>query len=384
MTVSGTGTPPVVLRASGVTKVYPGQRGEPAVRALRGVDLTVEEGTSLGIVGESGCGKSTLGRMLVGLESPTTGTVEVEGHLITASRKRDPNLARQVQLVFQDPFSSLNPRMTVAAALTEVLRVHHLVPDAAAARRRVSELLAMVSLAPRFASRLPHEMSGGQAQRVAIARALAVEPKVLVLDEPTSALDVSVRAEIVNLLLDLRAALGLSYVFISHDMAVIRHVSDRVGVMYKGAFAEVGPATGVFAEPLHPYTRVLLDAVPDPNPDGHLLDDEALPAPDAPAGALDAVDVVAVNLLAIDTGADGSEGEVGCPYRPRCPLRIDICARVDPPLLQLRPSHLAACHVAAAAVALEAGSLEAGSTDAVSTEVVPPGAASTDSEVAGN
>jgi ABC-type glutathione transport system ATPase component len=362
---------PIVLRATGVTKIYPGQRGEPAVRALRGVNLVVEEGSSVGIVGESGSGKSTLGRMLVGLESPTTGTVEVEGRVIAGSRHRDRSLAREIQLVFQDPFSSLNPRMTVAAALTEVLRVHDLVPDAAAARRRVDELLAMVSLAPRFASRLPHEMSGGQAQRVAIARALAVEPKVLVLDEPTSALDVSVRAEIVNLLLDLRATLGLSYVFISHDMAVIRHVSDRVAVMYQGAFAEVGPASGVFAEPLHPYTRVLLDAVPHPDPDGHLLDDEALPAPDAP-DALDTLGVVGAGAVDGVTPAGalrgrGSKertlaegGERGCPYRPRCPLRIDICARVDPPLLELRPSHLAACHVAAAAVVAAGPDVAAG------------------------
>ncbi len=317
----------VVLRADAVAKTYPGRGRAPSVRALRRVDLTLRAGQSLGIVGESGCGKSTLGRLLVGLEAPTSGTVELAGVTARASRRET---ARQIQLVFQDPFSSLNPRSTVGAALSEVLRVHGLATGQAA-RRRVDELLATVSLGPQFADRLPQEMSGGQAQRVAISRALAVEPRILVLDEPTSALDVSVRAEMVNLLGDLRAALGLAYVFISHDMAVIRHVSDRVGVMYRGQFAEVGPADAVFDDPRHPYTRLLLDAVPVADPDGHLLDDE----PTAGRAGRAATEI------------SGADAQVGCPYIERCPLRIVRCASIDPPLDELAPDHLVACHVAA-------------------------------------
>ena len=318
----------VALRADALTKTYPGRGSSPPVRAVRRIDLTLHEGQSLGIVGESGCGKSTLGRLLVGLEAPTSGLVEIAGVDAKASRRE---LARRIQMVFQDPFSSLNPRLTAGAALSEVLRVHDLAAGEKS-RRRVAELLAMVSLGPQFAARLPQEMSGGQAQRVAIARALAVEPRILVLDEPTSALDVSVRAEIVNLLGDLRATLGLSYVFISHDMAVIRHASDRVAVMYRGQLAEVGPAREVFDDSRHPYTRLLLDAVPVADPDGHLLDD------DPAAERADARS---------PEGAGDWSAEIGCPYSDRCPLRIGRCASADPPLRALTPGHLVACHVAA-------------------------------------
>jgi oligopeptide/dipeptide ABC transporter ATP-binding protein len=315
-----------VLEADGLAKVYPaGGYGGRVKTALAGVSLRLEEGSCLGVVGESGCGKSTLARLLVGLERPTAGTVTLQGRPL-ASYPR-PELARRLQLVSQDPFSSLNPRLTAGRALTEVLLVHRRVPGRREAAARVTELLDMVALGARFADRLPHEMSGGQAQRVAIARALAAEPQVLILDEPTSALDVSVRAGIVNLLARLRSELALSYLFISHDMAVIRQISDSIGVMYQGRFVERGPWQAVLSAPLHPYTRALLAAVPEPRPDGSLL-----------AGA------AADEPLPRDAGALGlALGGVGCPYLPRCPISIGRCRTEDPPLSVVVPEHEAAC-----------------------------------------
>jgi len=326
-----------VLAAAGLVKVYPpaSRAGQPSV-ALAGVSLDLAEGACLGVVGESGCGKSTLARLLVGLERPTAGTVLLQGQPVTNFRR--PELARRLQLVSQDPFSSLNPRLTVASALTEVLLVHRRVPGRKQAEQRVAELLDMVSLGPQFAGRLPHEMSGGQAQRVAIARALAAEPQILILDEPTSALDVSVRAGIVNLLARLRSELALSYLFISHDMAVIRQLSDQIGVMYAGRFVERGPWQPVMSAPLHPYTRALLTAVPEPHPDGSLLGDTDDIAKDAP-------DTSQVQVAA--------SARTGCPYVPRCPIRIDRCRTDDPPLEVVAGAHEAACY--RAGVAAESG-----------------------------
>src|SRR5208283_4254897 len=226
--------------------------------------VELESGRTLGIVGESGCGKSTLARLLVGLERPTSGTIELFGEAVVPSRHGD--IARSIQLVFQDPYSSLDPRLTVAKAIGEVLAVHGLTARGPARDDRVTELLGMVALGRRFAGFYPHELSGGQAQRVAIARALAVQPKALVLDEPTSALDVSVRAEVINLLVRLQDELGLSYVFISHDLATVRHVADVIDVMYLGHVVESGPYGDVLGDSLHPYTRALAEAVPVPDP----------------------------------------------------------------------------------------------------------------------
>ena len=246
-------------------------------------------------------------------------------------------------MVSQDPFSSLNPRLIAGRALTEVLLVHRRMPGRREAAARVTELLDMVSLGARFTSRLPHEMSGGQAQRVAIARALAAEPQILILDEPTSALDVSVRAGIVNLLTRLRSELSLSYLFISHDMAVIRQLSDQIGVMYQGRFTERGPWEAVLSAPLHPYTRALLAAVPEPRPDGSLL---------------------------ADTGADSgvvagapSAGGIGCPYLPRCPISIGRCRTEDPPLAEVAPAHEAACFRAGPAPSAEASAESSAETE---------------------
>jgi oligopeptide transport system ATP-binding protein len=324
-----------VLSADGLVKVYPSAGSSGSKTALAGVSLSLAEGSCLGVVGESGCGKSTLARLLVGLERPTAGSVTVLGRPLAGYPR--PELARRLQLVSQDPFSSLNPRLTAGRALAEVLLVHRRVPGRGQAAARVTELLDMMSLGPQFAGRLPHEMSGGQAQRVAIARALAAEPQVLILDEPTSALDVSVRAGIVNLLARLRSELSLSYLFISHDMAVIRQLSDQIGVMYQGRFTERGPWQGVLSAPLHPYTRALLAAVPSPRPDGSLLTDAA----DEPAA--DLADRVPAPDLALDLDLDLADSGAGCPYLPRCPISIGRCRTEDPPLAVVVPEHDAAC-----------------------------------------
>jgi oligopeptide/dipeptide ABC transporter ATP-binding protein len=311
------------LCAVEVTKEY--RRGrELPVRAVQGVSIELAEGGTLGIVGESGSGKSTLARLLVGLEPPSSGQVELAGRPLRSRSRLE--LAREIQLVFQDPFSSLDPRLTVAAALSEVLAVHRLRRGRAARLERVKELLAMVALGPRFAERYPHELSGGQAQRVAIARALAVGPEVLVLDEPTSALDVSVRAEVVNLLIRLQDELGLSYVFITHDLLMVRHVADVIVVMYLGKVVEQGSWSAVLDNPLHPYTRALADAVPRPGPEAEALR-RGLAGGEAPSA--------------------GGAPATGCPYQPRCPIAEESCRVQVPQLEELEPGHLAACQVVA-------------------------------------
>ena len=318
-----------LLEVEGIAKHYPIRAGllsraSGAVRAVDGVGFQLHRGETLALVGESGCGKSTTARLVLRLIDPTAGTVWFEGtDITTMSGAPLRALRRRMQIVFQDPFASLNPRMTVSDILEEPLIVHA-IGDGAARRARVEQLLSLVGLAPYHASRYPHEFSGGQRQRIGIARALAVEPALVVLDEPVSALDVSIQAQVVNLLGDLQARLGLSYLFIAHDLAVVKHVADRVAVMYLGRIVETGPKDQVFADPRHPYTRLLLSAIPRPDPHRRLARQAAqgdLPSP--------------ANIPA------------GCRFHTRCPFVIPRCRTEDPALLPTSPAHLSACHRAA-------------------------------------
>ncbi len=292
-----------------------------SVRALDGVSLDVAQGETLGLVGESGCGKSTLARLLLRLEQPSKGSISVDGQdLRTAPQdflRRYPTL---VQMIFQDPFSSLNPRKTIGGTITEPLAIHG--ESRAAQQARLAELMDRVGLRPELASRYPHEFSGGQRQRVAIARALALNPKCVVCDEPVSALDVSIQAQVLNLLRELQRDFGLTYVFISHDLAVVGHVADRVAVMYLGRLMELAPSQDLFAHPLHPYTQALLQAVPVPDPTHPGL---ALRLAGDPPSPIDP--------------------PPGCPFHPRCPKAMPICATTTPAWQQTRPNHWTACHL---------------------------------------
>jgi oligopeptide/dipeptide ABC transporter ATP-binding protein len=313
------------LEAIDLVKDYPVRGSDATVHALAGVSLELAEGETLGIVGESGCGKSTLAKMLVRLEEPTSGTVRLDGVDLTVVKGSALRAARRrIQMVFQDPYSSLNPRKSVGAAIDEVLRVHGLGGGRGGRAARVSELLGMVGLAPAFAERLPHELSGGQRQRVGIARALAVEPRVLILDEPVSALDVSVRAEVMNLLRELQGRLELSYIFISHDVSMVRQISDRVAVMYLGRVVELGGWSDVLERPLHPYTEGLRAAVPLPDP------------------------TVAQPISATVRGEvpDPASPPSGCAFHPRCPAARASCAGESPVLETVQPAHQVACYVA--------------------------------------
>ncbi|GAA3665889.1 dipeptide ABC transporter ATP-binding protein [Nonomuraea antimicrobica] len=323
-TPSGTTREPV-LKASNLHKTYRGgllSRGG-AVRAVAGVDLDLYPGETLGIVGESGCGKSTLARMLVGLERPDQGEVTFRGRPFFSRGGVPRDIRRRVQMVFQDPLTSLNPRMTIHDIVAEPLRVHRLAGDSRAMRDRVGELLSLVGLSPDRMNRFPHEFSGGQRQRVGIARALATEPDVIVCDEPVSALDMSVQAQVVNLFAELQRTLGVALVFIAHDLAVVRHVSHRVGVMYLGRLAEMGPAAEVYGAPAHPYTMALLSAAPVPKP------------------ALRGRSRI---MLAGDPPSPVSPPP-GCRFHTRCWKATDRCAEVEPSL-EAVDAHYAACHYA--------------------------------------
>ncbi len=299
--------------------------GRPSsmVRAVNDVDFAIQPRETLGLVGESGCGKTTVGRLILRLEQATSGNVLFEGESVTeAGREALTRLRRRIQVIFQDPYSSLNPRMTVGQILAEPLLVYKLADDRKAARKRVEELLEQVGLYGYMADRYPHELSGGQRQRVGIARALAMEPKFIVCDEPVSALDVSIQAQIINLLEDLQDRFGLTYLFIAHDLAVVRHISDRVVVMYLGRVMEVADRETLYANPQHPYTQALLDAVPVPDPVGersraHRILGGEVPSPLHPPS--------------------------GCVFRTRCPLASEECKRAVPELRKLGPDHHAAC-----------------------------------------
>ncbi len=317
-----------LLTVRGLKLHFPTPRG--VVRAVDGVDLTLRAGETLGLVGESGCGKSTTARAIVHLLRPTEGEVRFEGRDLTALSGRALRATRQrMQMVFQDPYASLDPRMTVLDIVGEPLRSFGL-SRGGARRARVRELLETVGLDPGFDRRYPHEFSGGQRQRIGLARALAVEPTLILCDEPVSALDVSIQAQIVNLFEDLQRRLGLAYLFISHDLAVVRHVSDRIAVMYLGRIVESAPALDLYRAPMHPYTEALLSAVPIPDPEveatrRRIMLTGDVPRPDQPI--------------------------VGCPFRSRCPAAFDRCAVDDPALVERRPGHEVACHLHERAIA---------------------------------
>jgi len=299
----------------------PGDTTPAVLRAVDGVSFNVAAGQTVGLVGESGSGKSTVARAILGLQKPTTGSVRVFGVDVAHMRgAQQRTVRRQMQAVFQDPYASLNAFKTVHDIIAQPLQVHHLLPSRARPAR-VAELLSMVGLDPQFADRYPRDFSGGQRQRIAIARALASEPQFVVLDEPLSSLDVSIQAQIVNLLLDLRETLGLTYLFIAHDLSVVRLISDEVVVMYAGRVMERAPADDLFANPLHPYTLALIGAIPLPDPETRRV---AAPIAERASGSQQAA-------------------TTGCPFRTRCAFAKAACAE-DPDLVEGKPRHFVSCH----------------------------------------
>jgi len=330
MTVAGADAQPL-LQVRGLRMHFPVTEGMIArrhigdVKAVDGVDLAIQRGETLGLVGESGCGKTTMGRCILRLEKPTAGEILYNGIDIARLGRRElVALRRRIQVIFQDPYSSLNPRQKVGSIIGEPMMVHGVEKDPRRRADRVRELLSVCGLNPNFADRYPHEMSGGQRQRVGIARALALNPEFIVCDEAVSALDVSIQAQIINLLEDLRDKFNLTYLFIAHDLSVVRHLCQRVAVMYLGRVVELAECDELFDNPLHPYTKALLAAVPVPDP-----------------------------AVEAERAFQPVRGEVpspinpppGCVFHPRCPLAIEQCRRVRPELRELRPGHWVACDV---------------------------------------
>jgi oligopeptide transport system ATP-binding protein len=324
----------VVLKAEDLVKHYPIKAGVLRrtvghVKAVDGVSFELYKGETLGIVGESGCGKSTLGRMLMRLEEPTGGKLTFDGVDVYSQTGGDMRrLRRDIQIVFQDPYTSLNPRKTVGDIVGEPFEIHRDVVAKGSRRRRVQELLDLVGLNPEHINRYPHQFSGGQRQRIGIARGVALNPKVIICDEPVSALDVSVQAQVVNLLEKLQNELGLAYIFIAHDLSVVRHISDRVGVMYLGKLVELGDEDQIYSRPTHPYTQALLSAVPLPDPTMRKMREQIVLTGDVPSPA---------------------NPPVACRFHTRCWKAQEICS-IDEPLLIERPdgesAHLSACHFA--------------------------------------
>jgi oligopeptide transport system ATP-binding protein len=300
------------------------RRPTGAVKAVDGVSFTIQAGETFALVGESGCGKSTTGYATLGIVRPTSGQVDFQGvDLARLDRAALRHAQRDMQIIFQDPYSSLDPKMTVGESIGEPLLVRGVL-QGTALTRRVEELLVLVGLQPQHASRYPHEFSGGQRQRIVIARALALSPRLIVCDEPVSALDVSIRSQILNLLMRLQRELGVTYLFISHDLSVVRHISDRVAVMYLGHIVEEAPTEALFGAPSHPYTQALLSAILLPDPQAQrarapIILQGDLPSPAAPPS--------------------------GCPFRTRCPLAQEICAGAMPPLRAIADGHRVACHL---------------------------------------